>query len=722
MSESMSAMGRKISDHDMTPDREMSELQRIVKGFNETLGIFKTNLTEAGASLVEAKNSIYDLNTKIKKQEEDKLKLADQIKALEGKEDEESAKKLQELREAYDTIAKNQLDTQDELAKKQAEATEAREKLKRVNEEKRQENLGKMMAKAFTTFNDGVKSVMDKFMATQASMSYNLTGTGKTLGDVTDKLNSALNGRGIVRQEKVYEKLNALITSGIVFNAEQRAYLAAISEDFGLGFEVQSASLTRLINLQREDLTINRMAIQDSLKTFLNQNYQTSQYIKEGFQSVSDALLEAQSFMTSESAIQLESTVQKWIGSLSSLGLSGETSSSLAKAIGNLGSGNISALAGDKMQTLLILGATRSGDDYAEMLTSGVTAKTADSLLGGVVKYLTEVAGRESNVVKSAFTDILGISFSDLRAIANMAFTRSYPMGSLDTSGSNFLSRISDSIYLTTQLSNVLENLKWSAGTDIASSPAKYLTLKGTELISNMVGDILKGTTATISFFGNGMELDLGTIARTIPEVMLAAMSLPSAIQGLLNFNVGSNAATKIFNQLGGRNQKMVALSGNIFSPSTKQGTDSSGSVILNSGTDSTVEQAKTSGTTTAESMYTEEDEATIEKIYKLLGKEQAGGDSIHTVLSSILNTITELPNKTWAIAAQPRFAKVSIGSDGSGADDLLSYIALSYINIVNIKRLLEGIANTYGVSAALYRDSGEESFLDSLKDISNNF
>jgi hypothetical protein len=75
-------------------------------------------------------------------------------------------------------------------------------------------------------------------------------------------------------------------------------------------FNAQDGSLTQLIRLQNRDLSSNRMAIEYSLQRFLNQNYQTSEYIKAAFDSVSDSLLTAQSTMSARQAVDFEGTVQ----------------------------------------------------------------------------------------------------------------------------------------------------------------------------------------------------------------------------------------------------------------------------------------------------------------------------------------------------------------------------------------------------------------------------
>ena len=653
---------------------ESEAISQALKGFNKSLNIFASEVTKATKNVTETEKAYEETKKLVAEKNKDldeaKKQVLAQMETAKGDE-------LKKLEDTYSRIEEEKEKNNNKLKKADEDYQKAKFEKDKENQGILAKNLSAMLASGLTAITAGIKSTIDKVMDTQAIMSYNLIGTGKSLAQTSGLLNRAINGMGVVRQEKVYDKLNSLITGGIVYNAEQRAYLAALSEELGMGFQVESAGLTRLVNLQREDLTLNRMAIQDSLKTFLNQNYQTSQYIKEGFQSVAESLLEAQSFMESRSAIQLESTVQKWLGTLSSLGMSQGTITSLATAIGKLGSGNLSSLSGDKMQTLMILGASKTGQDYAEMLTHGVNAQQAEMLMAGIASYLTEVAGRDSNVVKSAFSDLLGISFSDLKAITNLQ--GNYPTNiNLDTTGKQMMMKVDSSIYLSTKLHNILENLKWSTGSDIATSQTKYLLYKGIDMISNLVGGALSGITIKIGGLFGGVDTDLGKIAEMIPEVLLAGMAVPQMISGVFN-GIGSlfggGQAWSILRRLGptGRN-RMVTSAGNfsILSGSSQSG--SSGSVIMSdTGETEMLDSAKTSSKDTANKTYDEEDESIDIKTYKLLGGDDARPNTIFSMLSVIAGQLNDFPTKTWEIATNPKLSRISIGSSpGEPGEDVM--------------------------------------------------
>lgn len=363
---------------------------------------------------------------------------------------------LKQKRKEREEAEKSQRELQEELNKSKEENAK---KIDEIEKESRKA-WGQLFLNLGSTLKDNLDKTMASFLETQEIMAYNLNGTGRNLQDVTRNLNEALAGTGIVRQEKVYNNLSNLIKEGIVFNAEQRAYLQTLSEDLGMKYYNNIGDLTRLINLQRKDLSSNRMAIEYSLKEFLNQNYQTSQYIKEGFEGVSQALIEAQSLMASNTAMELEAVLQQWMGSLSSVGMSSSTIQNLATAIGQLGAGDISGLSSNNMQNLLVMGASVAGKSYADLLTNGLTADTANELMQGIVSYIAGMANNTSNVVKSEYGRIFGLSVSDIVAASQVGNVTEN--GFINDDISNLLGNMNNYLYFPTQLENMLSNLMYN--------------------------------------------------------------------------------------------------------------------------------------------------------------------------------------------------------------------------------------------------------------------
>lgn len=344
----------------------------------------------------------------------------------------------------------------------------------------------------FNSLLSQIDQTIDKFVESQEKNEYALLGTGRDLNKITDTLQGTFGASHLVKQEEVYNNVSELLQAGIVYNVEQRAFLQTISDDMGAIFDGKTGSLPRLINLQRVDISSSRLAMEASLKEMLNANYENSQYIKNSFQSVSDALIEAQSLMTAQSGIQVESVIQKWLGSLESVGMSTNTINSLATALGQLGSGNISALSGSGIGNLLVMGASQAGLSYADLLTQGLTSEATDLLMSGIVKYISQMASDTSNVVKSEYARIFGINVSDIVAAKNLG--ESVQSGNLNTNIESLLSSYGELVPLQTKFKNVLENFVYTLGTNVADDEFSYLTYKAGRLTGEFLDALSEGS------------------------------------------------------------------------------------------------------------------------------------------------------------------------------------------------------------------------------------
>lgn len=321
-----------------------------------------------------------------------------------------------------------------------------------------------------------VDDVVNRFVESQEKNTYALLGTGIKLSDITDNLQESLALSQLIKQEDVYKNVGNLIQEGIVYNVEQRAFLQTMADDLGAVFDAKNGSLTRLVNLQRLDISSNRLAMERSLKELLNANYENSQYIKTSFERVSDSLLEAQSLMSAQSGIQVESIIQKWLGSMESVGMSSTTVQNLATAIGQLGSGNISALSSGGLGNLLVMGASQAGLSYSDLLTRGLTSEDTDNLMRGIVQYIASMASNSSNVVKSEYARLFGINVSDIVAATNLG--ESVQAGELNTNINYLLSEFGDYVPLQSKFNNLLENFIYTLGTNVADEPWSYAEYK----------------------------------------------------------------------------------------------------------------------------------------------------------------------------------------------------------------------------------------------------
>lgn len=373
-----------------------------------------------------------------------------------------------------------------------------------------------------------VDSTIDKYVSSQERMTYGLIGTNRSLSEVTDNLQNALTTSSLVSQEAVYGNIQSLLEEGIVYNVEQRAFLATIANDMGAIFDPKRGSFPRLINLQRVDTSANRLALEHSLKEFLNRNYENSEYIKQSFQQVSDSLIEAQSLMNAQAGVELESVVQKWLGSLTSVGLSSSTAQSIATALGQLGSGNISALSGSNVGNLVIMGASQAGLSYADLLTRGLTAEDTDNLMRGIVQYIASMSEGSSNVVKSEYARIFGLNVSDIVAASNLGNT--VQSGMLSTNINDLLSSYSELVPMQAQMQNILDNIIYTLGTNVASNTGDYIFYKSGKLIGDLAGQLAdaSGGLGGLLFGGVASAAKLGPLIGLIPS---AIRTIEDAVQ-----------------------------------------------------------------------------------------------------------------------------------------------------------------------------------------------
>ena len=404
--------------------------------------------------------------------------------------------------------------------------------------------------KLLSDLTKSIDNTIDRYVEKQEKNTYALTGTGRQLNEIADNLNNTFAASRLVKQEAVYTNVSNLLQAGIVYNVEQRAFLQTIANDMGAIFNPQMGSFPRLIRLQQKDTSSNRLALEYSLKEFLNSSYENSEYIKDQFQTVSDALVEAQSLMSSQSGVELESVVQKWIGSMSSVGLSEGSINQLAKAIGDLGSGNINALSGSGMGNLVIMGASQAGLSYADLLTRGLTASDTDNLMRGIVQYIASMGDNTSNVVKSEYARIFGLQVSDIVAAKNLGEAKSLTQN-LNTNINTLLSTYGKMVPLQTQFSNILENFMYTLGTNVAANTSDYLGYKGARLVDQFAEVISSSGGFLGNLIGGGLKLASG-VGTIVSLLKPAARTLGDLIESWkIDAGSGVDSLVNQFNNLG---------------------------------------------------------------------------------------------------------------------------------------------------------------------------
>lgn len=391
---------------------------------------------------------------------------------------------------------------------------------------------------------DSMASTVDNYISTwtqyTSSINTRLQGTNNNFEKISGLLSKNLVGNQFVKQTKVLENLSSLVNKGISYNVEQRAFLASVADKIATTFDVANGTLLRIVRLQQQDSTVARMGMSSSLNKFLNSFAQDTSYLSEGYESTESALLEAISQLGTSRGAEFEYVVQKWLGSLSSVGFSSNTINSLAEGLGYLGSGNVSALqSNEALQNLIVAGANKAGLSYGSLLTGGVDASTANQLLQGIVSYAQEISSASANnqVVRSQYANLFGMTISDMTALLQLSskdlvnisknmLTYSQMIGETESQ----LATVGERTSLAERIQNVYDNVMMSAAGGIANSAGTYATWLVTNLVEQATGGI-----NIPSIFALGTGTDLNTTVTRLMKTGIMGYSLLGQVGNIVS-------------------------------------------------------------------------------------------------------------------------------------------------------------------------------------------
>ena len=454
----------------------------------------------------------------IKIQLEQKYKLEEtyrrKIKKLEGDLDEKQLDKLKKLEEQYNKKlagsrwSQRKKELQDEIEM----LNSASSKIK-LNLMSAAEAVGKSVGKGLSSLNNSIDTYLTQYSSYMGIWNTRLQGTDKTYSSITKLVDRAIGMNAYVTQSKVLEKLNTYVQEGIAYNVEQRAFLGTVSEKIAATFDAANGTLLQLIRIQQADSTAARLGMESTLTQLLNSMYSDTSYLSGLSDSVSAAILEANSQLSRDGSLAFEYSVQKWLGSMSSVGVSDTTIQSIAQGINSLATGSVTSLSNNtSLQNLLVMAANAAGLDYSTLLTGGMNANTTNQLLGGLVTYLQSLAQTENQVVKSQYANLFGVTISDLTSLLNLS---SKDLVSISKNMLGYSEAIAETEYQLTQLSsrtsmgqqleNFTNNVLSSMGEGIANNKAAYVTWMLTDLIEKATGGI---NIPTISAFGTFVDIN----------------------------------------------------------------------------------------------------------------------------------------------------------------------------------------------------------------------
>lgn len=441
----------------------------------------------------------------------------------------------------------------------------------------------KSMGKQLESVVDNASNLVTSW---QTKMTYRLEGSSLTGQSIFSDVQRAVGVSGLVQQQKVIEKIGQAIDQGIAYNVEQRAFLATVSENIQSTFNAFDSNLMKIIRIQQADSTIARMGMEKALNDILTNMYKDSSYLNDMYDSVSSALFEMTASQGREQAVETEYVVQKWLGSLYSLGASSNAIQQIATGLGYLGSGNVQALSGNSnLQTLLAMSASRAGLDYAQLLTGGLNARDTNELLKSMVEYLAEIADStsENKVVRSAYGNVFGLSLSDIKGFSNLAssiptiYSDNLSYSQAQGVTSNALANLSVYTPIQAQMNTFLQNALLGTGMTYANSPIGYLMYKSVDLVDKMTGG---GPNIDLSYWGLGTDFKIPSL---IKSGMFGLGLIGSILSGLGGLFGGANGI------LGSFGYEDVNTRGTGFSLRTTSGT--SLSTTLGNAASSDVEQ-----------------------------------------------------------------------------------------------------------------------------------
>lgn len=523
---------------------------------------------------------------------------------------------------------------------------------------------GKATATAITALDQGIKALssfaqkletqIDNIGSYQGDIDTRLQGSSlkKSSGSYWRQVSKDITSVGAVtpffKQEDFAKNVKSLVDRGIAFDLEQRAFLMTIQDKIANTFNVADGTLLKLIRIQQEDSTAGRLGMESALNAFLNEMYETSEYLSGVADNVRSSLVEMESLMSGAAATEVEYQVQKWLGSLYSVGMSDSAVQAISSAFGQLASGQIEGLEGGT-GSLLVMAANDAGLSIADLLTDGIDASDTNKLLQAVVNYLAELSesAKDNQVVQQQLANVFGVKASDLKAATNLVLP-----GSTDSISGSFLSydnmmrqlyNMAGSMYKRTSagemLSNVMANAEYSLANGLATNPIAYMTYKAASMLENTTGGI---ALPFVNVMGFGV--DLNTTVADLMRVGSMSAGILSSLGEMISGLGSSFNGQAMLNKMGIKSGSGLVITprgdgGMAISAESSSSTSSSGYIGNSSSSDikdSTLQEAEDSKKQQMIEAKEEAEENQVDilntaviKIYELLDDVAHGSGSL---------------------------------------------------------------------------------------------
>lgn len=414
---------------------------------------------------------------------------------------------------------------------------------------------------------------------------------------ITDDVQSAVGASRFVSQKELLQNVAKLTENGIAYNIEQRAMLATLSDKMVTTFDVLDNTLQRLIRIQQADLTMSQLGSEAQLTKFLNSQFEDTSYLNTMYDSVLAALTDSISSMDKNNATSFTYAVQKWLASLYSVGLSDQAVATIASGINALASGNINTLNSNQpLSVLMNMSATNAGLSYSDLLTQGLNASNVNDLMRSMVDYLGTIAENttDNQVLRSQWSDVLGITLTDLRAVSNLtnndisAIYRSnttYDQSINETQ--NQLQTVVGRTAASERVQTMADNFMFNWGMNMAQNDAQYMTWYATQFVDQLLGvvGLQNSTVGMITKVISALPM-LSSLSETLGDISNTSLAFNTSGGGILGvlgalgniitlpFNIASalgSAVGNMFDTMSGQNKSLMGFD---WDPFTMRGTD----------------------------------------------------------------------------------------------------------------------------------------------------
>lgn len=610
------------------------EIQALISELNSTRETFENSTEELNNSII--KQTVHSEAASKKKTLNDKIIAAKEGQTAQSRAENSENRRLEREAKKQERFAEKNITWGESFAEA-------------FDPDKIAAKLGSKLTDALNQIDQNINSMFQY----QAQINARLNGTDSDYNDVLKTIRRNIGINPLVSQKAMVENVKKLVDSGVTFDLEQRAFLATISDKIVNTFDAFDSNLLRVIRLQQADSTAARLGMESALNEFLNSNFNDSSYLNDAFDSVAGSLIDASAKLSRDQSVAFEYIVQKWLGSLYSLGLSSNTVSTIAQGLSYLGTGNVEALSGNEsLQSLLAMSAARAGLSYSDLLTGGIDANNTNLLLKSMVEYLKEIAENSgNNVTAASYANVFGMNTTDLVAINNLQQSQINSLYkstlSIEEANGQLQSEMNQ-VFSRTHVSQILEtgleNLMTMASTGIGSNLLTYGTWKILNIVEDLTGGI---AIPAISVFGN--MVDLHTTVTQLAKAGMAGLSLMgSLIGGIGSLLTGGTSGalswdTWKFDQYTSRGESINALKKGVksgFSASSSMSSTGSASssdirsTTLAEGAASAEEDAKTTNASV------EKEAGITENIYKAIADES--GPTTLTELVAIHSLLDE--------------------------------------------------------------------------------